>query len=510
MEVFEFYKPIRNKISSLARDDALGVIWAYCQFLQIENFHFPPEIEVAKRFLELDVPQKWISEWDLEVLAKEVLLNCGPAASKGRTLRAWKDFSDTINAVKELDRLIYREFGSQQRVLVELIRISHRQFIWQANPPNSRTAIRYFKIFNRPIVDQICVERFNLSVWQIFMCGMACMSHFLKSPALAYPFKSDIKALPPEVFDRFFLVACSSLPNLKMKLKSEQRYDESFMYAYNSLRAFPLVRMFYQGADCIVCPLMTLLFWKFTGGLYYDLISHPDFANEFGDGFQSYVGEVLVATSSSKKIELVAEHEYQVGRSRKRTVDWIIADEGAAIFLECKARRLSLGSKISLNDDISLDRDIANMASSIVQVYKTLSDYLDSGYPKFNLRENKTIYPAVVTPENWRLFGPVMFTKLAEAVTAGLAAAGLPLNLKDQFPYLVFAVEELETALQVIDRIGIENFVAGKIKDPEMSQWDWHAYMTNQFADFFPLRAIFDGDYDRMFAALFDAQNQLR
>jgi hypothetical protein len=28
-----------------------------------------------------------------------------------------------------------------------------------------------------------------------------------------------------------------------------------------------LVRMPYQGGDSYVCPLMTLLFWKFTGGL---------------------------------------------------------------------------------------------------------------------------------------------------------------------------------------------------------------------------------------------------
>jgi hypothetical protein len=37
MDVFAEYKPLRNKISLLARDDALRVIWAYCQYFQIDD-----------------------------------------------------------------------------------------------------------------------------------------------------------------------------------------------------------------------------------------------------------------------------------------------------------------------------------------------------------------------------------------------------------------------------------------------------------------------------------------
>ena len=44
---------------------------------------------------------------------------------------------------------------------------------------------------------------------------------------------------------------------------------------------------------CLVCPMMTLLYWRFTGGLYYELIGVPEYANEFGEGFQKYVGEVV-------------------------------------------------------------------------------------------------------------------------------------------------------------------------------------------------------------------------
>ena len=55
MDVFQEYKSIRNKINLLSIEEALGVIWAYGQYLQIDNFNFSKEIEVINEFLQLDV-----------------------------------------------------------------------------------------------------------------------------------------------------------------------------------------------------------------------------------------------------------------------------------------------------------------------------------------------------------------------------------------------------------------------------------------------------------------------
>lgn len=363
MDIFREYKPIRNRIAALARDDALGVIWAYSQYLQIDDFKFPKEIEVAKKYLELDIPQKWISEWELELLAKEVILNGGLIASKGRTLRAWATLSEIVNSTKEFEQRIYRQFGSQENVLVELIRIAHSQFIWQANPPNAATMILYYKIFNRPVIDQICTERIGLNVWQIYMCGLAWMGFFLDRPAIDFPFKSEIKALPVETLEKFLSFTGKSIGELKTILKAEQQYNANFAYAYSSLRAFPLVRMSYSGKDTIVCPVPTLLFWRFTGGLYYELISDPRFPNEFGDGFQSFVGEVIDRACISEDMQQIPEQEYAVGKSKKKSVDWIVADENYALFFECKSKRLSWGAKVSLTDLASLEADIDSMAA---------------------------------------------------------------------------------------------------------------------------------------------------
>ena len=505
MDVFQEYKPLRNKIAMLSVEDALGVIWAYCQYLQIDDFQFPKEIEVADSYLQLDVPQRLISEWELELLAKEVILNGNAIAARGRTLRSWKTLSELVNLLKDLENRLYGQFGSPQEVLVELIRIAHRQFIWQANPPNSASIIRYFKILNRPAIDKIRQERIGLNVWQTYMCGVASMGFFIDRPAIAIPFKSEIKALSKEQFEKFFSFTSKPITELKSQLKDEQQYNANFAYAYSSLRAFPLIKMSYQGGDALVCPLMTLLYWRVTGGLYYEFIGVPEFANEFGDGFQNYVGEV-VERACPDPMRHLGEQEYVVGKAKKRSVDWIVADEHAALFLECKAKRLSWGAKVSLTDLGPLEADIESMASAVVQVYKTLIDYLDNAYPHFPAEEGRKIFPAIVTLENWRMFGPVMLNKLAEAVLSKLNGAGLTPDLAEHMPCSIWSIEELEVGLQIMRTNGIADFMEGKLKSGEMRRWDWHGYMINRYPKSFPAKKLFEKDYDEMFSELYRAQ----
>lgn len=506
MDVFREYKPIRNKIALLAIEDALSVIWAYAQYLQVDDFHFPRAIEVLDRFLALDVPRQWISEWELELLAKEVILNSGTVSSKGLSLRSWRTLSEYVNMLKDFENRIYGENKFQGSIFVELVRVAHRQFVWQGNPPNSASIIRYYKIFNRRTIDDICMEKIGLTVSQIYMCGVAWLGHFLGSPAMKALFTSDIKGLPVSTLERFLVFTCRPLKELRAKIKDEQQYNANFAYAYSSLRAFPLVRMDYQGSDSIICPIMTLLYWRFTGGLYYDLISDARFGNEFGNGLQQYVGDVISHTCVGRALVKIPEEKYVVGKAEKRTCDWIVAGENSALFLECKSRRLSWGAKASLADLSLLEADLDAMASAVVQLYKTIADYEAGAYPTFPAKDGRKIYPAVVTLENWRMFGPIMLGKLSESVVSKLPDAGLSPDLPEQMPYSVWAVEELEVGLQIMNFVGIAEFMEGKLRDPEMRSWEWTGYMNNRYSKI-PKKKLFDKEYDAMFSDLLSSQN---
>jgi hypothetical protein len=127
MSVFALYKPFRNKLAGLSLDESLRVIWAYSQYLQMKDFRFPNDIEVSQQFTMLQIHQKWVSEWDLEVLAKEVILNAGASEQRSDSLKLWRRFSETVNALKILDDQIYDIRKTD--AFIELSRIAHRQFL---------------------------------------------------------------------------------------------------------------------------------------------------------------------------------------------------------------------------------------------------------------------------------------------------------------------------------------------------------------------------------------------
>jgi hypothetical protein len=71
-----------------------------------------------------------IHPWDLDLLAREVLLNAGNRRTY--SLRWWGDLAIAINHLRRLDGVAFLENKDPQSdVLFELHRIAHRQFPWQ-------------------------------------------------------------------------------------------------------------------------------------------------------------------------------------------------------------------------------------------------------------------------------------------------------------------------------------------------------------------------------------------
>ena len=189
-------------------------------------------------------------------------------------------------------------------------------------------------------------------------------------------------------------------------LQAEHALDDGFAYRYSSLREFPLVELSYRGQDEIACPLPTLLFWRITNGLYYSLKDTPGFPTAFGKSFQRFVGDVLSERINNAEMSILEQREFQVGKNRKDSVDWIVLQgEQAALFLECKAKRLTWASKVGLSNLAALEQDIRKLAGAVVQVYKTIRDYREGRYPHLAYVEAIKVYPAIATLEDWYLFG---------------------------------------------------------------------------------------------------------
>ena len=187
--VFGCYKPLRNHIRKLCLADSLGVIRAYQEHLHCGTA-IPQDCEVDPTFASAEKKTdkiKWISEWELETLCREVIIHAQDMPRCPETLRSWKTLAQIINKLKSLEEFIAGRFESREAVMLELHRVAHRQFPWQVSRLDARNITRYFLLYKHAALEPIIRRVIGLSVEELFLMGMALLGLFTTNIALHYP-----------------------------------------------------------------------------------------------------------------------------------------------------------------------------------------------------------------------------------------------------------------------------------------------------------------------------------
>jgi hypothetical protein len=498
--IFEAYKPLRNHLRKCELADSLEVIRLYAQNLQFKNSNFPPKVEVLDEFLQKDHVQKtrWVSEWNLEILAKEVIINSPISEWNAKTFRRWAYFIGAVNKLKDIEGQIATDHIDVSNILRELERMAHGQFGWQIGRPSAELMARYYRIYSTLEMDALIKNTIVLTTKELYFMGVALTGSFLTHFALHYPPKIEIPGLTQEAMDKFLKYFSSDLPSLKEKLISEQNINENYFYAFSSLRGCPIIRMDFEGRFCLTCPIPTLLFWRITSGLYYEVVDQKGFDNAFGASFQKYIGDCISVSNTNKNIAAFPEEKIREGKNEKDTVDWIIDDGKSAIFIECKAKRMTMPSKTELVINEAFRRDLEKMAGFIVQIYKTIRDYQDGKYPSCSYDEKKKVYPLVVTLEDWHLFGDNDLLKVK--IEEKLKAENIPLDWLSSMPYTICSAQEFEEMIQIIQSKDIDGVVGKKSKDPEKVKWAMASFLSSEYPDEHKnTKALFLKDFDSIF-----------
>lgn len=114
-------------------------------------------------------------------------------------------------------------------------------------------------------------------------------------------------------------------------------------YAFNPLVARPLVDL---GSRGIWAPQTMFVERALTAGnLYYRGIAAwgKPFADDLGARVEAYVGRQLRIMVPEP--QLSPEIAYNVGRQRRKSIDWIWSSDRATVLFECKSARPTLGAR---------------------------------------------------------------------------------------------------------------------------------------------------------------------
>jgi hypothetical protein len=502
--IFEAYKPLCNVIRKLDLTDSLAVIRAYLCNLQFDH-DIPSDYEVDREYLSRRSHAErvsLISEFHLETLCREVILHASDLGRAEKSLKEWATLGKAINHLKKLEEVIAGRYETTDLFLQELHRMAHRQFPWQESRTTAANITRYHMIYGHPPLKEIINGTIGISLDKLFLFGIALLGTFFQKFALFYQPNIQIPGLSQDGLDRFLRHFSRNVHDLRILLQNEQEMNDRFLYAYHSLRAFPLIKTKYQGKDSLIWPLPTLLFWRFTNGVYYEICKKSGFDSAFGDAFQWYVGQVIERGTQRESTRFYPETQYWVGKDSKRTVDWIVAQDGAAIFVEAKTKRLAHQAKVEIIEEDILPLELDKLAAMVVRVYKSIRDHKAGHYPHFPFDPSRKIYPIIVTLEDWFLMGPKLVNKLRTDVARRLEDEGIPIDVLEEMPFSVCAIHEFEQAIQVMDHAGIRRVMQGKV---ERARQDWTlaAYLRDGFQEHREhTRFLFEEEFESIVSGL--------
>ena len=456
MPVYDEYKPLRNLMRRCGLVAGLRGVWGYALHV-IEGHPLPAGFAADLPAHRLRLVKEHLHPWDLDVIARELLLNA--AASGPLRLERWADLSKVVNHVRRLDELAFAQPGAPD-VFHELHRIAHRQFPWQRGRAVSG-AVRCLKVFGAAAMEDLAMHELGMSVRQFLLLGAKVVGHFLRQWEMSTAQDYGVLGIGREQSRAFFDRLAASPGQLRAEIAPRAFYGPDWPYAWNPLERWPLVRLDPAHLDRVVCPLPAYLMRRVSAGLFYDLVRSKDFSNPFGGSFEAYVGEVISATCPPPRFRTVADASYRVRRQERRGVDWVLADGTAQLAIECKTKRPRLEARI-LSDRAALSAELDELAKAVVQHYRNIRDALTGGTPW--TPDGSPIYPLVLTLEDWFLFGATVNGLLDEHVRRRLQNARIPEDVLVKMPYTIASSSEFEALAQVMAQNGIGPVLQAKTR----------------------------------------------
>jgi hypothetical protein len=500
--IFDEYRQFRNTIRKYPLEDTLAVCRAYSQNMA-NNVPFADDLEVFPQYKDL---ANGIKQWEIEIMAREAVANSPRYIATGKTLRKSSNFIDLMNKLRRLENKISSLVVNTGNVLTELHRIGHRQFEWQSDIPNSTFVLRYYKIFTDPAMARIVEDEIGLSTHKVYLCGMSMTGVFLKWFALNYPptilMSKSYNLTVPEL-DKFmshFSIKLEASTNL-LGQEIKDNMNENYTYFWDALRTYPIIEMPVENKRSFVAPLPTLLTWRFTRGLYYELYSHSGFDKAFGYSFQNYAGEVLNNLFASNEYTILPEEPTANNRGVSSS-DWFLINKKSALYVEAKTKRMGLAAKIALSDTAKLTSELGKLADAVIQVYKCIQavNHDNLSGQQYKSLKNKAPYPIVVTLESWHIFGPT-WTKLNELVKERLVKAILPEEWIETIPFIVCDINEFEILCQAIEAAdSIDDILAERNTDKDLMMQEIYTYLFNKHKkELLASKQLFQGEFDKLF-----------
>jgi hypothetical protein len=468
----EFIKPLRNYLRPYNCISFLQAIWFLSNHLEFGG-GLPPYLANANpKGVKSNLALGFFL-WELDTLAREVILHCEPRI--GKHVTDWDQVAKALNLLKKAE-----EEGStidEHNVMSEMTRIAHRQFHWQQGVSHNDLILTR-KIYRSAGMNDVVRTVYGLSAEQVALSGFAALATYIEHFAMTAGWCENVVPLlgfnPRPVIENLTV----DLAMIRKSAHDVRSLNGDWAYAFNPLWLHPLIRL---EDGRIICPLPGLLARRMTDGLYFDIAGHDVdvLSAHMGPAYQAYIGEAMDRANKGQ-FSVLPEQPYGSKKQPKDAVDFIVVDDTASLFVETKLLKMGRAAKEYLAPDASVTTQFARLAKAIGQVYATLSDALAGQYHHWK-PNGKPVHPVLVTMDNWNLFTHTTHGDLNALVHAELDRRKIDRSIFTDHQYVVCSANEFEVGIQVMHQVGIQPVIEPLSKGEKVG-WLFSGHLRQSFS----------------------------
>lgn len=486
MSFYDVYKPLRNFVRKLSLQQELIHIWQLSQNIS-NGLPLPPAFNIY----ENQSVKGEIHPWELEILAREVVLEAGEIGKK--ELLNTNDLSIAIGCLRKIVNEQSRLFLQEHNVMHEMHRVSQQQFPWQIGMTTKLA--RFYRIFKNTELEPILIQATGLGITKILQLGFCLCGMFRDRPTFNVNTDFSIFGISNEERDAFFKIFSLDLETLRQRTRDQQEYNENWCYTVNPLIKTPLIKLSLESQQ-VVCPIPEFILTGMTEGLVFDIYRVRGYEKPYGNAYEEYVFGVTELLLNGTEYSVEKGSEYYVGRNKKDGVDLILHNQTSAMLIECKAKRLNKDSKFK-SDGIKLDSDLSLLAKFIVQNYKNIDD-INNGHTPWDVR-NRSLFPIILTLMECYIWTPEMRRSLGSLIDEKLKDAGVSVDIVTRYPFTIMCNDEYEIAIQLIQLVGMEVYF-GELQKEEFTLWSINSIHKIAFKDILSKckTNYFDEDYNNL------------
>jgi hypothetical protein len=405
LELDLYQKRLRKYVSAAPFAPFARMIWAV-DAIQSErvaggskHIRFPKEAATTD-----PLSQYKVHGWDLEDLWGEYF------ATRHKRLRKdgrnkllncthWDTFCNVMNALKGMQNAESGIILRDANVLHEMPKIMYRQLDWQRGFFTTQNFYRTAFLFGGPLAQEHFLKTVGVSFEQYTKTVFALYAHFRERPIS----RKQINAKPIGVSSEELALVIdhiSATPRQITDIARALKVQYPFASQRPSvLRRAPIIQMG-RNNDLICCPLIDVLAWRITEGLYYDTVGdNGALRNEISGRFEEYCK--LLLDAQTKSFEIVGEYLYRISKKRElRTPDILLRENGSLrVVLECKQRRMSFDAVFEPKNNENEVPGIEEIIKGVFQLWRFFS-HVRRGFAK-NEKLSDSVVGVVLTLDPW-------------------------------------------------------------------------------------------------------------